>query len=57
MRVYFNSMATYLCLLFLPQQLAKALSVVEEQKEAAELSRFEESSRNADLQDKLICGS
>ncbi|XP_058264490.1 golgin subfamily A member 6-like protein 7 isoform X3 [Hemibagrus wyckioides] len=36
------------------KQLAKALTVVEEQKEAAELSRFEESCRSADLQDKVL---
>ncbi|MCI4381878.1 hypothetical protein PGIGA_G00257050 [Pangasianodon gigas] len=36
------------------KQLAKALSVVEEQKEAAELSCFEESCRSADLQDKVL---
>ncbi|XP_058264489.1 golgin subfamily A member 6-like protein 7 isoform X2 [Hemibagrus wyckioides] len=36
------------------QKLAKALTVVEEQKEAAELSRFEESCRSADLQDKVL---
>ncbi|XP_047015856.1 interaptin isoform X2 [Ictalurus punctatus] len=36
------------------KQLAKALSVVEEQKEAAELGRFEESCRSTDLQDKVL---
>ncbi|KAK2834544.1 hypothetical protein Q7C36_015245 [Tachysurus vachellii] len=36
------------------KQLAKALSVVDEQKEAAELSRFEESCRSADLQEKVL---
>lgn len=46
---------TYLCTAFLLQQLAKTLSVVEEKKEAAELSRLEESCRSADLQDKYIC--
>lgn len=50
-------MATYMRVAFLPQQLAKTLSVVEEQKEAAELSRFEESSRSTALQDKWISGS
>ncbi|XP_053496869.1 golgin subfamily A member 4 isoform X2 [Ictalurus furcatus] len=41
-------------LLELKHKLAKALSVVEEQKEAAELSRFEESCRSTDLQDKVL---
>ncbi|KAK3558419.1 hypothetical protein QTP86_018027, partial [Hemibagrus guttatus] len=36
------------------KQLAKALSVVEEQKEAAELSHFEESCRSADLKEKVL---
>ncbi|KAF5907537.1 paramyosin-like isoform X1, partial [Clarias magur] len=36
------------------KQLAKALSVLEEQKEAAEQSRFEESCRSTDLQDKVL---
>lgn len=41
-----------LWLICVRQQLAKTLSVVEEKKEAAELSRLEESCRSADLQDK-----
>ncbi|XP_047015855.1 interaptin isoform X3 [Ictalurus punctatus] len=41
-------------LLELKHKLAKALSVVEEQKEAAELGRFEESCRSTDLQDKVL---
>ncbi|GAA6100269.1 centrosome-associated protein CEP250 [Tachysurus ichikawai] len=36
------------------KQLAKALSVVDEQKEAAELSCFEESCHSSDLQEKVL---
>ncbi|KAB5565729.1 hypothetical protein PHYPO_G00244880 [Pangasianodon hypophthalmus] len=49
-----HSQSNTQCLELKHKQLAKALSVVEEQKEAAELSHFEESCRSADLQDKVL---
>lgn len=45
-------LTTYSCVACPPQQLAKTLSALEEEKEAAKLSHFEERHRQTELQEK-----